>query len=173
MSTAFSNATSYLSTAEFLKRCDVRTVAQLCSDDGTEIDHTALLTNANLLAALLDASGAVESACLRGARYSPTDLAGLTGAAQGYLFRLIGRLTTCYIWERRPDLSSEPPAYYKATLDALSNLEKGVAIFGIQEVADAGILTTERILPPIVEQRNEVSLQAQRLFGRRAAWFEQ
>lgn len=59
--TPLSSSGSLLPVSEFLKRCDQRTVADLCADDGERVDTSTLSSNANLLAALLDASGEVLS----------------------------------------------------------------------------------------------------------------
>ena len=50
-----SSATTLCGVAEFLKRCDERSVAELVSDTNTPVDVSSLATDVNLAAALLDA----------------------------------------------------------------------------------------------------------------------
>jgi len=173
MVTPLTNSTSLLPVAAYLARCDKRTVARLCSDTGTAIADGALASDPNLAAALLDATGAVEAACLVSGRYSPTDLAALTGAAQAHLYRLLSRLTTLFLWERRPDLEMPMPPLIKEALDELELIRKGERLFGTVEAVDAGVVQSPKMTEAKVRDRAEVSYQSRRLFGNRAAWSDQ
>ena len=83
--TPATSATSYCPAAEFLKRVDQRTIQQLCGDAGVDVPLNLLQSNANLLAALLTASGMVESAIFAGKRYQVADLQALSGTPAGVL----------------------------------------------------------------------------------------
>lgn len=169
MATSFTNASSYCPASAFLERCDQRSVARWCSDTNTAIESASLAANTKLLAALQSASGMVESACLVGHRYSPTDLAGLTGNAQAHLYQIVTWIAEFLLWSRRPVLGEgEPPFQYKIAYEELERLRRGESIFGIQEAADAGHLAVEREDASTVEDRGMVTYQAERLFGRRA-----
>lgn len=165
--TVSTSATTYLSAAEYLKRADLRTVGDLCSDTGSRIASGALPSDANLAAALLDASGLVEQACLVTSRYLPVDLAALTGAAQGALFRLLSRLTTCLLFERRPDLEMKQPWLWEWTEEQLQKLRDGERIFGFVESEGAGLPTITTETATEVEARNGISVQVERMWGRR------
>ena len=178
--TPLSSTTSYLPVAEFLKRYDVRTIADLVSDTGAAVDVTTLSSNANLAAALLDASGDLEAAAMHGAMYTPADLAAIaaatqvvnnvtvdrTTASQGRLFRIVARLALGYLYERRPALG-DPPATVGEALKELEQLRSGEMIFGTVETAAAMIQHHEVERPDQVEARNGTTYQAARFFGRR------
>lgn len=170
--TPATSASSYCSAAEFLKRIDKRTVADLCSDTGTPVTEGALAANVNLLAALEDASGDVEAAALMGGRYSNADLAALItddGVGAAKLRRIVSDLAIAYLFERRPspDLDRQPQAVERA-LKFLELLASGERIFGFQEVMDDGVMDDIKETPAIVEARNLPTYIARRLFGRRA-----
>lgn len=162
-----SSATTLCGVAEFLKRCDERSVAELVSDTNTPVDVSSLATDVNLAAALLDATGEVEAAAMHGCRYRPDDLAALTGAAQGRLQRLIARLALVYLYERRPDRGPIPEVY-KAVLDQLEQLRGGEMIFGTTETVAASVQDHEVETSAVVESRNGTTFQASRFFGRRS-----
>lgn len=165
--TPLSSATTLCSVAEFLKRCDRRTVCDLVSDAETPVDAASLATDANLAAALLDATGDVEAAAMKGGRYSPADLAALTGAALGRLLRLVSRLAMVYLYERRPD-KGPLPEVYKVVQEQLELLRQGEMIFGTQESFDASREDDTVETSQDVEARNGTTYQASRFFGRRS-----
>lgn len=170
--TPLTNSGSYLTPAAFLARCDARTVGDLCSDNGTRITAAQLLTDANLAAALLDASGEVEAAAMKGARYAPVDLLAIsttTGAAQGKLFRMIARLTLAYLYERRPDHKEKPPATILAIEKQLEELRDGIMVFGTVETSGAQTLEAVVETSQDVENRNLTVVQASRYFGVRGS----
>ena len=125
------SAATLLSVAQFLLRHDYNTVAQLCADiaeDGTESIPTEaqLSSNTKLAAALLDASGAVESALVASGRATIAQLAALAGVALGNLYRVIGRLAMCYLWDRRPDRSPVPkPSFYDEAIWTTKAIQYG------------------------------------------------
>lgn len=166
--TCISSATSYLSAAEFLKRCDKRTVGQLVSDDDNIVSGSSLLTDENLAAALLDASGDVESAATIGGKYLPVDLAALSGAALGKLYRILADVTIAYLIERRPELVTKDPPSLGRSMVWLEQLAQGTRIFAFSETMAAGRPECDVTTPQEVEQRNLTTFQASRLFGRLA-----
>lgn len=168
MATNASNSTTLLSVTEFLKRCDWRTVAQLVSDTLTAVTLGSLASDENLLAALVDASGDVESFAVQGGRYSAADLAALTGVTQKKLFRLITRLTVIYLYERRPLIELPKPWYWDETLKALERLRTGENIFATEEHIDAGKLDQHHDTRQTVDDdRPMITSEASRFFGLR------
>lgn len=171
MSTPTSTTTTYITPAQFLARADVRLVGDLCSDTGTRVTPSALPSDPNLAAAIMDACGDLEAACLAGHKYEVADLTliatGATSASQARMFRLLSRLTLCYLYERRPEKGPVPQTYTIAWehLDALAD---GKQIFGLVEHQDAGVITTEVETAQQVEARNLTSWSARRYYGRRA-----
>lgn len=92
-----------------------------------------------MAAALLRASGEVELSCFRGGRYTPTDLADLTGASEAALKGLVCDLAFYHLANRRIPNASEM-AGYKEAQELLKALRDGEIIFGLQESADAGVM---------------------------------
>lgn len=167
-STPNTSAVSYLPVGELLKRVDWRTIADFVSDAGTRGAQSTLATDPNVAALLLDASGMVESACLAGNRYLPVDLAALTGAGQAYLFRLIADVFVGLMIRRRPDKALPVPVCYEDAMQQIEKLRGGDRIFSFQESMDAGGVHHEVESAQVVEDRDLLTLQADRFFGRRA-----
>lgn len=135
--TSISSPTPYASPADFLSRYDVNVTGQLTSDSGQQNSATELLTDPDLITALMDASGDVEAACLVAGRYQPTDLQALTGVSLNYLKRITCALAAQYLVERRWSIEGYMPQYEQA-LAALDQLRNGLQIFAYAEVAAAG-----------------------------------
>ena len=165
-----SASTPYMSELQYLARADVRTVAQLVSDTGFAVgspvpDPQGLVGNANLIAALTDASGELEAVCLIGARYHQIDLAQIAAAtgtgAQGKMFRVLTRMTTMLLWERRMD-KSVPQDLAKQVAEDKERLRNGEEIFGSVSHEQAGLVQSRK-------QKNAyVVREAGRFFGRSA-----
>ena len=177
MTKTVSSATaSYLTPAEFLKRTDVRTVGQLCSDtEGVPVSPSALLTDPNLQAALDDAAGEVESAATIGQKYQVADiqlLATTACVARAKLFRIIRDVTIAFLLERRPDFSTDIPRGVEASIERsqawLEQLAQGTRIFGFLESAQAGTIDENVLTAQEVVNRNGLVVQAERYFGIRA-----
>jgi phage gp36-like protein len=134
---------SYASPADMLKRYDTRTLGELVSDSGSRVSAAALLTDANLAAALEDASGEIDAHVLQGDRYTTAQLAELTGNSKAYLVRICCAVALSLLWERRPyQDSDEGVGAEQAALQArkvLSELKKGEQIFDLPDVRDAGL----------------------------------
>jgi hypothetical protein len=157
-----SSASGLLSAADFLSRADARVVGDLVSQDGARVDPTALLTNPVLAACLLDAQGELEAACQRGLRYSPADLAALTGAGKAKLYRVLRDLTLLKLFGLR---HQGPPAGYAEVEEELEQLGDGEKVFGLTESAAAGIMSHAALTAADVAAANLLSHRANRLFG--------
>jgi hypothetical protein len=151
----------------FLDRVDHRTVGDLASDDGERIPAGSLPSHPTVLACLLDASGQVEQACQVGKRYSPADLAALTGVGRAGLYRLVTRLAMLLLFERRPDRELKVPEVVRQALDDLQKLRDGELLFPFVEAQDAGLPTAEIETAEQVEARGGIVQASSRLFGRR------
>lgn len=158
---------------------DVSTVGDLCADrpSGTapavRVSPTALLTDANLQAALDDAAGDVETAVLVGMKYTVDDLGALIGTpcvGRAKLYRLISAIAKVYLVERRP--GTKIPEEFLADMDraqaTLSALAKGAEIFPFRETAEAGAIDIEPATPDDVTLRFGPVVQAERYFGTRS-----
>lgn len=168
-----SSSTSYLSAAEFLKRVDVRTVGDLCSDSNTRLTPTQLLTDDNLAAALLDASGELESAVFVGKKYQPADLAVMVAtpsAGQAKIYRLLTAIAKVFLVERRVGVNvpEEFLAGSERAQAQLRALAEGTEIFSFTEAAEAGVIDLEPVTPAEVLTRFDVVVQTERFFGIRS-----
>lgn len=163
---------SYLTAADFLKRFDVRTTGQLCADDNTQPDATALedsntVYGANLLAALQGASGQLESALFVSNMYAYADLQSLTGVSLEYLKDIVAGLTVRRLYYRRGGLKPSDLAEerYQQAMEAIQKLHNGEAIFSFVQTGDAG-LPDNHYLNLVDIQRNDLMpFSYQRVFG--------
>ena len=165
---------SYAIPADMLARYDARRLGDLVNDDSTRASTGALSTNANLQAALDDASGMLDAAIQRGQRYSPTDIANLIAAGGSptnplynsykLLVRICCDLAYGLLVGRRAynatDTAAQAPRYVEA-LRQLQLLENGEWIFVTQGALAAGVPV------PTVQLSSQIGLLSSisRLFG--------
>lgn len=117
---------------------------------------------------VLAASGELESYALSGARYTPADLQGLTGATQAFLESVVAGMAVWKLAQRRHPGSAKPkdiPGVQMA-LESLEALRKGERIFGLEEVQAAAVMETTTIELDEDDPRRTVNA-ARRMFGRR------
>jgi phage gp36-like protein len=116
----------YATCSDMAARYDVRLIGDLVSDTGAQVIAADLPTNANLLAALTDASSAVDAALFVGNRYTPAQLASLSDTGASLLRRLVSDLALIYLKRRRGRFDSEKDAaLLKEVNDALKALRDG------------------------------------------------
>ncbi len=164
--TPLSTATPYCSALKLFTYHDAQQCADMLRDgDGPRPSRLCILDptsdpGAVLLEILLGASGELESACLIGDRYSPTDLGALTGSGLQRLTKLVADLAFWTLAQRRQPSSADPEKVpgAKQALAELDRLRNGERIFGLQESADAGLPDvsepepTRNIGSPVVSQ---------------------
>jgi hypothetical protein len=164
--TVLTSATTYCAADVFIETHDARKVGDLLLDNGT---RDADPESSTIVArALLWASGMVETACLKGARYTPTDLAALTGAGQSVLETLVADLAFWFLCKRRHKVAvkAKEIAGVEEAFEMLQWLAEGERIFSFQETADAGLPATETETPDQKDDRFGVATIAERYFGR-------
>lgn len=122
-------------------------------DDGTRASAAQMLNptqtaGANLLTLLLQGSGLLETALLRGKRYQVTDLqtiinppgvtppATTTGAQ--YLIGLVADITLWLIYTRRPMPGLAMPMPAQIAMRVLDDIASGERILALDENAEAG-----------------------------------
>lgn len=160
MSTPISNSTSYVTPANSLLYVDKRLIGDLITDTGNRDTDPA---SSATWQALLDAgAGEMETACLVGGRYEPTDLAALTGVMATKRDQLNTWLGCKQAFFRRQPMMDIPP-FIIAANDLLEQLRKGERIFGLVEVQEANLAT--RVGNDTFQSRPLVSFWAQRWFG--------
>jgi hypothetical protein len=168
MPTVLTSSTPYCTAVLFTTFHDWRHAADLLADDDTRLaDEATVQANTKLEKFLMVASGVVESACLVSGRYKPADLTALTGATQAILQQLVADLAFWLMTRRRwPDTKPQDVPGAGDALELLERLRLGERIFGLQEVADAGLATTTDMAPAnSVYEVDRVSVQANRFFG--------
>lgn len=168
MSTPNSSVTSYATPADITARYDLRTLGDWCGDQGRRVDPVSLKTDTNMLTALADASGDIESACFVSAKYSADDLNALTTQSLSLLKRICSDIACGYLASRRPDLNNPYETRYLQALEKLEQLRNGQRIFSLLEHAEAGLIDSEVETPIDVEARNMTTLISRRYFGRRS-----
>lgn len=146
---------AYATGDDLISRYDVDIIGDLATDDRVELDRSEVPDNTNVLAALLDASGEIDAALLAGGRYTPSQLAGLTGNTLNHLIRITCAIAMANLIERRPDrMSKELADSYRKTSDAwLEKLRRGENVFGIIE-ATAGTIDVATVQAVEIENLN-------------------
>jgi len=126
---------AYATGDNLIARYDVDMVGDLATDNRDELDRALVPDHPNVEAALLDASGEIDTALLAGGRYTPTQLAELTGNTLNHLIRITCDIALANLVQRRPDrMNKELADAYRKTADAwLEKLRKGENVFGIIE----------------------------------------
>jgi hypothetical protein len=153
--------------------CDWRPLAQLVSDSGQQSypSSIAFQSDSILAQALLTASGMVESACLRGNRYTAADLQVLNGAGQAHLQWMVAWLAVGIMIRRRPGIGIPLPDEWNAITGQggwLDQLASGHRIFGFLETEAAGLVETHDLIESDLQRKRSIITQARRYFGKRA-----
>lgn len=167
-----------LPAAQVFTRCDVRVLANLCSDTGSRLGSptdvalmkTALIANANFLALRDDAVGMIEQALAVGGRYSVADIAALLaagGAGAAAYYRMASRIVVTLAYERRPDMVMEQPWIAEAAETAIQQLRDGERLYPLLESEEAGRIDTTTETAFDVEARAGIVVSMERYFGRR------
>lgn len=121
----------YAQPADLISRFDVRVVGDLAEDTGARVTPPALLTDANVIAALNDGASMINAACQIGERYTQAQLAALTDADQALLFRLNCDLAFVFLCQRRGVKSPLYEECYKRSDEILTRLKDGALIFNV------------------------------------------
>ena len=153
---------AYCTGAQFLERYDARRVSELIRDDGVKLSTgfaAYCISNANLLAALEDASAEIDAAAFVGKRYSKDRLTTLVAVDSGgklvntggfLLLRLVADIAYANLVSRRglaaTETSQLSPNGSKA-LEMLQLIRSGERIFDTSDGgnADAGLMQTVKL----------------------------
>lgn len=169
--------TSFCTGAQFVLVFDYRSFAQLSADNDIPLTESDFISSTILAAKLQIASGKVEMAATRGARYDPIlDLLPLVQPVAGQicnggwaLIEMVASIAAFELFGRRYEAMTE---YMQGKVDEakllLQALENGEVIFPFTEAQQAGLLNDYKETPVDVENRNMPTFIAQNLFGRRA-----
>jgi len=137
--TPVSSITAYGSWTDLTNAHDERECRQLLRDDDTIETAADPSTNTKYILAAKRASGEIEMRCFKGNRYTPSDLAALTGVSAQSLIGLWADLTHWHLLKRRfVQLKPDDVPSARMAYEILDMLGEGMLIFGLQETADAG-----------------------------------
>lgn len=139
--TILGNSTPYCSATIALYYIDTRQWGDALYDNGTRATAAQIIADPTMAELLLSASGEIEMAAVRGARYLPVDLATLAASATASaatLRKMTAWLAFTDAWMRRRPADQVPQmgVWAYQLLDALG---KGEKIFSIQENIEADI----------------------------------
>lgn len=172
-----SSFVSYCTPAQFVQVFDYRSFAQLAADNDVPLTESGLISSTILSAKLQIASGMVEMAATRGARYDPildlqplvTPVNGLICNGGWVLIQLVASMAAFEMFGRRYEAMTE---YMQAKVEEantlLQALENGEKIFPFADAQQAGLLNDYIETPTDVTNRNLPTFIAQNLFGIRA-----
>jgi phage gp36-like protein len=129
---------AYATGSDIASRYDVRLLGDLCTDGGDRIsDLATLIVHPNVVQALEDASGMINSAALVGHRYNATDLQDMTGEGAAFLKRITCDLAFAFLRQRRGyDLDQYPTV--QESFRFLDRLRLGERVFDIEANETAG-----------------------------------
>lgn len=145
---------AYATGNDLIARYDSRMIGDLCQDDDEPVDVSSIPNHPNVLAALLDASGEIDTALMVGGQYTPAQLSGLTDNTRNHLIRITCAIAIALLLERRPIEAYQQlaAAYRKVAEGHLTALRRGENVFGVQVNLEAGIIDTATI--DVVEVQN-------------------
>jgi len=186
---------AYCSPEEFLVRFDLRTVADLLGDNGkrfgvnaagptpTDPDPVLVAANLTLIALLQDASGMVEMACTKGARYDPTDLWKIYNAPyevdqatgrrkpntniRNTLITIVAGIAMWFLTTRRPNPNIPISPRCQMAMQLLDRIAIGELVFGTVDAQQAGLPEAKYLTVDDQNVMNLATFRAERYFGRR------
>lgn len=124
---------SYADPSDLAKRFDRNDIADLASDTGVPVPD--IDTDPNVLAALEDASGDIDSALLVSNLYTPLQLTKVTGNSLAKLKRITCELAMAYLMGRRPEKIDGD--FFKAVTErndkVLERLQAGKNLFNLTD----------------------------------------
>lgn len=135
----------YAEPADLAARFDIRTIGQLCTDDGQELSRSAVIDHINVKSALDDASGRVEAALRHGNRYTLVNLqTDLTDNSLAHLKSIVCTIAMTRLLRRRPGTFTDLLQQLAAEAeDHLKQLSSGYDVFSIDANVAAGMISDD------------------------------
>lgn len=157
---------AYATGNDLIERYDIDLVGDLGTDNREPVDRAAIPSLPFIATALLDASGEIDVALQSGARYSPADLAALTGNSVNKLKRITCDIAMALLLQRRTDLQYQELAERVASIarSHLAALARGENVFGIPAVTEAGIMSMQHVSSVDIDSRNNLTTRMSRVF---------
>jgi phage gp36-like protein len=132
---------SYASPSDLIARHSVQLIGQLASDTSAALTPAQVLTDPVVAACLGDAAGEIDSALLRGQRYTVDDLAALTDNSRALLKRINCDGAFVWLWNRKgwggdDQRVTQSQENFERMLSKLGN---GESVFNVTKVLQAGV----------------------------------
>ena len=168
-----STATPYISAADFLLCYSQSIVGDMlrASPQSPPPSYLAILDTTNPAGAKLDfhlkiGAGDIEAACAVSRRYTPEDLAALTGASQTLLKKLNAARGMWSLTQFLKPMTArlEDVPYAKESAEIIQLLCDGARIFGFDESMDAGLPSVQAPSQSQLVTPNALGYVAPRLF---------
>jgi phage gp36-like protein len=130
---------AHATSADLIKRFDTNVIGDLASDTGTPIASAAFSADANITAALADATGEINSAVMVSDLYTSTELTDLSDQDEEYLKRICCDLAMGYLFGRRPEKYGEAiDRITKYAREQLELIRTGKRLFNVTARKTAG-----------------------------------
>lgn len=140
---------AYATVAVLIQQFDARVIGDLVADTGTRVTGASLLTDDNAEYALSRASGLINAAVQFGQRYTPAELAALTGDDQALLQGLTADLAFVFLCQRRGVVSPLYEECAKRSEEILKQMRDGEMVFNVG--LDVGAGTPNTTFPSSVQ----------------------
>lgn len=135
---------------------DVDFVGDLAQDNREPMDPAAVKLLPNVLRMLEQASGEIDVALIAGGKYSPAQLAALTGNSRAHLVRITCTIAMALLFKRRPSQAMMELAkpFLEEKDGYLEALRKGQNLFNIEENKSAGFIELQTVTAVEIDQLN-------------------
>lgn len=172
MPTVETASTPYCSASILVQLIDPDILGDYLSSNGQRLTKAEVVASTTLNNMLLEASGMIEAASLKGNRYKPADLALLTGASKSFLEGIVAGLVLFIMGRRKSLMGSKDSLqnlslYTQFSLEQLEMIAKGDRIFSFTETAEAGLVENNTMTASEIERRDTMVVQAAAFFGTR------
>lgn len=135
---------AYANSDDLKARYDARTIGDLASDTGVRVEVADFALDTNIIAALADASGEIETALVVARRYKVSDLTGLAGNSLAKLKRITCEIAMACLLGRRPAFDPELlEKFEEKAMKSLDKLAKGENVFNLEDQKGAGLPTID------------------------------
>lgn len=130
---------AYATVTDLIDRFDSRDLGDLASDGNAQVSEASLKTDRKIAAALADASGEIDAALLVGGRYTPMELANVTGFSKSHLVRITCDIAAARLMGRRMGRDIEKLKMMVEQAEGhLERLRNGENVFNLTDQKSAG-----------------------------------
>lgn len=146
--------------SDMLARYDARLLGDLVRDDGTQEPSVSLAANANLTAAITDATAVIQSAIVVGNRYTLSQISSLSDSSESVLRRICCDLALIYLKRRRGKFNAENDGPLLESVEAsIKSLRDGENLLMIGTATESPASVAELSVPTLVTIQNRHTLR--------------